>query len=93
MSIVNISRSYHITEREDALHQITKYNYDRLNRQLTITTDGLPDTTIIDYDELGRIKKQKLKGISSSDDRTTNYTYDDFHNLTTGSVSDVLFKE
>jgi Pretoxin HINT domain len=46
---------------------------DRALRQLTFTTDGLPDTTVIDYDELGRIKKQKFKG-SSGDYQITTYT-------------------
>jgi RHS repeat-associated protein len=83
VTLTKYDLSGNITEVKDALDRITRYNYDRLNRQLTITTDGVPDTTIIDYDELGRIKKQKLKGISSTNDRITNYTYDDFHNLTT----------
>jgi RHS repeat-associated protein len=97
MSIGNVSRSYHITQTEDALHHITKSNYDRANRQLIITTDELPDTTIIDYDELGRIKKQKLKGISSADDRNTIYTYNDLLNTTTiarpESVTDTIKRD
>ena len=83
ITLTKYDLSGNITETEDALHHITKYNYDRPNRQLTITTVGVPDTTIIDYDELGRIKKQKLKGISSTDDRTTNYAYNDSLNTTT----------
>ncbi|PSB53859.1 RHS repeat-associated core domain-containing protein [Chamaesiphon polymorphus] len=83
VTLTKYDLSGNITQTEDALNRITNYNYDRLNRQLTINTVGLPDTTIIDYDELGRIKKQKLKGISSVDDRTTEYTYNDSLNLTT----------
>jgi hypothetical protein len=75
--------SGNIKQTEDALHQITKYDYAPLDRQLTITTDGLPDKTIIVYDKLGRVKQQTMKGVSSADDRLTTYTYDDINNTTT----------
>ena len=75
--------SGNITQTEDALHRKTNYGYDASNRQLTVTTDGLPDKTIIKYDELGRVKSQTMKGLSSVDERVTTYAYDDAHNITT----------
>jgi YD repeat-containing protein len=63
--------SGNIKQTEDALHHITKYDYAPLDRQLTVTTDKLPDKTIVIYDKLGRIKQQTMKGVNSADDRLT----------------------
>jgi YD repeat-containing protein len=49
-----------------------------------VTTDSTTNlVTTYEYDERGRIQQQTLKGINSSDDRNTIYTYNDSLNLTT----------
>lgn len=70
--------------RTDELGVTTKYEYDGHGNLMTLTEAlGLPEqrVTTYTYDALGQRRTQTVKGATTAEDATTEWTYDEYGNV------------